>query len=101
MRNIISTLNILADSLRIEGEGLAARMIEQCVEGLEQLPQPEPIDLVPNYTEHQLSQYCGKLQAIKAYRERTGQGLKDSKDAIEKYCPPTQARTCHRCGESL
>jgi len=28
----------------------------------------------------------GKIPAIKAYREMTGKGLKDSKDAVERIC---------------
>jgi len=32
----------------------------------------------------------GKIHAIKAYRERTGQGLKASKDAIDIYCSHLQ-----------
>ena len=41
-------------------------------------PDPEALSAVRPILEEQ-----GKIAAIKAYRERTGVGLKDAKDAVE------------------
>lgn len=41
-------------------------------------PQPEMADVVAHLIQGQ------KIQAIKLYRERTGAGLKEAKDAVEE-----------------
>jgi ribosomal protein L7/L12 len=48
------------------------------------LEEFEPkVDLRVSPTEFNLALTCGKIDAIKAYRMRTGAGLKEAKDAIE------------------
>ncbi len=54
----------------------------------EQIP-PEPVDVDWDATQDQRFQDAlergNKIEAIKIYREKTGQGLKESKDAVEAY----------------
>jgi hypothetical protein len=55
------------------------------------LAEKKPVDLGVSYVERELFAAGKKIQAIKCYRERTGLGLKESKDAIEAACPPFSA----------
>ena len=41
--------------------------------------------MIPTEEEVQLARNGKKIEAIKSHRSRTGMGLKESKDAIEKY----------------
>lgn len=54
----------------------------------DQIP-PEPIDVDWDATQDKRFQDAlergNKIEAIKIYREKTGQGLKESKDAVEAY----------------
>lgn len=50
------------------------------------------------YTEIDLLGTSGKLMAIKAFRERTGWGLKESKDAVDAYIRDHMKETYYNSG---
>ena len=86
-------LALLAEGRKIEaikryrevtGAGLAAA--KETVEALERgepLPTKEPVDSALENEIVLLLQGNKKIEAIKVYRERTGVGLKEAKDAVE------------------
>ena len=49
--------------------------------------EPKPTTLEPTYSEYELARDGQKIAAIKAYRTRTGAGLREAKDAIERVDP--------------
>ncbi len=86
-------LALLAEGRKIEaikryrevtGAGLAAA--KETVEALERgepLPTREPVDSTMEAEIISLLEGGKKIEAIKVYRERTGVGLKEAKDAVE------------------
>lgn len=70
--------------------------LEFAIDDLEELdnlididvPQPQPIAINANEIDRLLylmQESTHKVEAIRTYRALTGQGLKESKDAVEKY----------------
>jgi len=68
------------DGLRI------VRIISRDDDTVIELEAPKP-DLRVNEYEKALAEAGKRIHAIKMYRERTGVGLKDSKDAIDLAAP--------------
>jgi len=91
---------LLAEGRKIEaikryreatGEGLAAA--KDAVEALEQNEPPaaaEPADAALETQIVSLLEAGRKIEAIKVYRERTGAGLKEAKDAVESIAAERQ-----------
>ena len=78
-REEIHTLTDIAfDNLNNEFGALARKMLNLAFE--------KPVvnqELTPQEVDE--GQYKGKIACIKMHRNRTGMGLKDSKDAVEAY----------------
>jgi ribosomal protein L7/L12 len=68
----------------VTGAGLAvAKEMVEALERDEPLPTKEPVDSAFENEIVLLLQGSKKIEAIKVYRERTGVGLKEAKDAVE------------------
>ncbi len=86
-------LALLAEGRKIEaikryreatGAGLAvAKETVESLERGESLPTREPVDSTMEAEIVRLLERGKKIEAIKVYRERTGVGLKEAKDAVE------------------
>lgn len=65
-------------------------------------PKPETVQLPPNFGETELLELLAsikqgkKIEAIRAYRQMTGKGLKESKDIIEMYSPTMDSAAIER-----
>jgi hypothetical protein len=74
-------------SLGSQYEEIASDMLTQIDRLVSPTPPPNaraPQPLSPTLDEMVFTRKAGKLQGVKAYRTRTGLGLKESKEAIEK-----------------
>lgn len=78
---------------RISGQTFAVDEIVE-IDGIIDVPVPEPV-VSPSRIDELLTcmitaNEAGFIPAIKAYRSLTGSGLKESKEAIEKYRQPVK-----------
>jgi len=79
---------VIANDVTMETpEGL--RIVRVISRGDDTVVELEPvvIDRTVNYVERALAEAGKRIHAIKCYRERTGVGLKDAKDAIDAAVP--------------